>query len=263
MTSIRRLRLALALAATTVAGPAAWAAECGNSAAGFDTWKQAFAQEAQGRVGQAGLAALENTSYSAATVSADRGAHGFNYSLEQFMQKRGASTIIAQGRRYKQQNAGLFASIEQRYGVPAGPLIAIFGMESGFGHVRGNQNVLSSIASLAYDCRRSSYFTDQLYATLQLIDRGQLSAGSRGSMHGEIGGTQFMPKNVLEYGTGGSLDTPAVALTSTANFLRAHGWQPGAGYQPGEPNFAALQAWNAASVYERALAIMGAKIDAD
>ena len=53
----------------------------------------------------------------------------------------------------------------------------------------------------------------------------------------------------------------AGALTSTANFLKAHGWSAGAGYQPGEPNFAAIQAWNAAPVYEQAIAIVGKQID--
>ncbi len=129
--------------------------------------------------------------------------------------------------------------------MPPGPLIAIWGMESGFGSQRGNQNMLSSIATLAYDCRRPEYFTDQLYAALQLIDRGTLSASQRGSMHGEIGQTQFLPKTMLDYGVG-NLETSSGALTSTANFLKAHGWRAGAGYQPGEPNFAAIEAWNAA-----------------
>jgi membrane-bound lytic murein transglycosylase B len=51
------------------------------------------------------------------------------------------------------------------------------------------------------------------------------------------------------------------ALTSAANFLKAHGWRAGAGYQPGEPNFAAIQAWNAAGVYQKAIALMGRQID--
>jgi len=134
-------------------------------------------------------------------------------------------------------------------------------METGFGAVHGNQDALSAVATLAYDCRRSAFFTDQLYAALKLIEQGVLAPGARGSMHGEIGQTQFLPKTILEYGTGGSLDNAAAALTSTANFLKAHGWQPGAGYQPGEPNFAAIQAWNAAPVYERAIAIVGQQID--
>ena len=80
-------------------------------------------------------------------------------------------------------------------------------------------------------------------------------------MHGEIGQTQFLPKNILSYGNGGNLEVAGNALSSTANFLRAHGWQAGAGYQPGEANFAAIQAWNAAPVYQRAIALMGRQID--
>ena len=133
-------------------------------------------------------------------------------------------------------------------------------MDTGFGSQRGNQNMLSSIATLAYDCRRPEFFTDQLYAALKLIDRGALSAGTRGSMHGEVGQTQFMPKNILEYGVG-NLDVAANALSSTANFLKAHGWRAGAGYQPGEANFAAIEAWNAAGVYQKAIALMGRQID--
>ncbi len=136
-------------------------------------------------------------------------------------------------------------------------------METAFGAVKGNVNTLSAVATLAYDCRRSAYFTDQLYAALTLVDRGILSPNTRGAAHGEVGHTQFLPKNVLNYGTGGSLDNASVALNSTANFLKAHGWRAGAGYQPGEPNFAAIQGWNAASVYQRAIAIIGAKIDGE
>ena len=80
-------------------------------------------------------------------------------------------------------------------------------------------------------------------------------------MHGEVGHTQFLPKSILNYGTGGSLDSASNALASTANFLKQHGWRGGAGYQPGEANFAALQAWNAAPVYQRAIAIVGQQID--
>ena len=244
-------------------GGVAQAATCGNTAAGFEAWKQEYAREVRGTVGEEALSALMGTRYATATISADRGQHSFRLSLEQFMVKRGGNVIVSRGRALKRSEAAMFASIEQRYGVPPGPLLAIWGMETSFGAIRGNQQVLSSVATLAYDCRRSAYFTDQLNAALKLVDRGILTASSRGSMHGEVGHTQFLPKNVLNYGTGGSLDSAPVALASTANFLKAHGWKAGAGYQPGEPNFAALQAWNAASVYERALAIIGQRIDAD
>jgi membrane-bound lytic murein transglycosylase B len=253
---------AAALAAFMGMAPEAKAAQCGTTAAGFDAWKKQFAEEARAKgVSASAISALMGTHYNSATIAADRGQKSFRLSLDQFLAKRGGAAIVSRGRALKQSHASLFASIQQRYGVPPGPLLAIWGMETGFGKVRGNQHALSAVATLAYDCRRPAFFTEQLYAALTLIDRGILSAGSRGSMHGEIGHTQFLPKNILNYGTG-NLDNEAAALASTANFLKAHGWQPGAGYQPGEPNFSAIQAWNAASVYQRAIALLGQKIDA-
>lgn len=243
--------------------PSASAAQCGSGPGGFEAWKREFAEQARAKgIGAAGVSALIGTNYASATIAADRGQRSFSLSLNQFLAKRGASTIVARGRAMKQSHAAMFASIQQRYGVPPGPLIAIWGMETGFGSQRGNQNMLSSIATLAYDCRRPEYFTDQLYAALQLIDRGVLSPSQRGSMHGEVGQTQFLPKNILAYGTG-NLENAANALSSTAAFLKAHGWRAGAGYQPGEPNFAAIQAWNAAGVYQQAIAMMGRQIDGE
>src|SRR5258708_3543777 len=263
MTESKKLTAATFLTLTVLAcsSPQADAAQCGSGPGGFEAWKQQFAGEARAKgMGASSLSALRATNYASATIAADRGQRSFSLSLDQFLAKRGASAIVARGRAMKQSQGALFSSIQQRYGVPPGPLIAIWGMETGFGSQRGNQNMLSSIATLAYDCRRPQYFTDQLYAALKLIDRGALSASARGSMHGEIGQTQFLPKNILAYGTG-NLDNAANALSSTANFLKAHCWPAAAGYQPGEANFAAIQAWNAAQVYQRAIALMGRQID--
>ena len=264
MRGYKRFWAGIGLVAFLIVGNSvgAWAASCGGTGAGFEDWKQSFSGEARAHgVGEAGISALMNTHYSTATIGADRGQKSFKLSLDQFMKKRGATTIVARGRQLKKSQAALFASLERRYGVPPGPLLAIWGMETGFGAIRGKQHALSAVATLAYDCRRSAYFTDQLYAALELIDRGAISPNAHGSMHGEIGQTQFLPKNILQYGTGGNLDNAGPALAATANFLRAHGWQAGTGYQPGEPNFSAIQAWNAASVYERAIAIIGRQID--
>ena len=243
------------------AGSAAHAAQCGNGPGGFEAWKQQFSGEARAKgIGANGIAALMGANYAQATINADRGQRSFRLSLDQFLVKRGSAAIVARGRALKQSQAAMFANIQSRYGVPPGPLIAIWGMETGFGSQHGNQNMLSSIATLAYDCRRPEYFTEQLYAALQLIDRGTLAASQRGSMHGEVGQTQFLPKNIMAYGVG-NLESSSGALASTANFLKAHGWRAGAGYQPGEPNFAAIQEWNAAEVYKKAIALMGRQID--
>ena len=229
----------------------AGAAQCGNGPGGFAAWKQQFANEARARgISASTVAALLATNYSTATINADRGQHGFHSSLEQFLARRGGSAIVARGRALKQSNAGLSppssnATASRR------------GRSSPFGVWRRVLGVLAAVITrcrlwrIADDCRRTAYFTDQLYAALTLVDRGILSPATRGSMHGEVGQTQFLPKNILEYGAGGSLNSAASALSSTANFLRAHGWQAGAGYQPGEANFGAIQAWNAAPVYQQ------------
>ena len=257
------------LAAAALSSTAA-AAQCGNTASGFDAWVQEFKSEAAGN----GISpqvldrVFARVSYNKATIRADRGQKSFKLSLDQFMQKRGGQTIISRGRKMKAQNAALLSSIESQYGVPAGPILAIWGMETGFGGFLGKEHTLSAVSTLAYDCRRSDYFTDQLYAALSLVQRGDLSADARGAAHGEIGQTQFLPVNVLKYGVDGDgngqidmVRSRADALASTANFLRGHGWSAGAGYQPGQANFGAIQGWNAASVYQQAIAIIGAEID--
>jgi len=132
----------MALALLACLGEKADAAQCGSTAAGFEAWKGQFAEESRGKgVSASGIAALMGTNYASATIAADRGQRSFGLSLDQFLAKRGASAIVARGRGLKQSQAALFASIQQRYGVPPGPLIAIWGMETGFGSQRGNQNI--------------------------------------------------------------------------------------------------------------------------
>ncbi|OYX26665.1 MAG: murein transglycosylase, partial [Rhodobacterales bacterium 32-66-7] len=94
-----------------------------------------------------------------------------------------------------------------------------------------------------------------------------ITAETVGAKHGELGHTQFLPGNALDYGVDGDGDgvvdfyNMVDALASTANFLREKGWRPGKGYQEGEPNFEVIRQWNSATVYQQAIALMGARID--
>jgi len=261
-------RIIVSLVALAAATGGAAAAKCGNDAGGYGEWLAAFSAEAKANgVKARALKALAGTSYATKTIAADRNQKSFKLTLAQFMQKRGAASIASKGRSMRKANAGFYEALENKYGVPAGPLLAIAGYETGFGGFTGNQNTLSAVATLAYDCRRTEFFTDQLYAMLKLIDRGTLSGATTGAMHGEIGQTQFLPKSVLNFAVDGNgdgkidLKNQSDALASTANYLRAYGWRPGAGYKPGQPNFAVIQAWNAASVYQQAIAITASEID--
>lgn len=261
-----RLLLAAALAALT---SPAFAAQCGNDSSGFNAWKQAFAQEAAAAgVGQAGLQALANAQYSQSTINADRNQTGVRYELGDFIRIRLGSldSFASQMRRERDRNANFYASLESAYGVPAGILLAIHGMETGFGRTMGNTPVVDSITTVAYDCRRSAFFTPHAIAALMLVDQGSLSAGQRGAAHGEMGHTQFLPGNALRYGVdadgNGRVDLYSVtdSLASTANFLRQKGWQPGQPFGEGTANFRVLNEWNAATVYQQAIALSAARM---
>ncbi|MBO0903642.1 lytic murein transglycosylase [Jiella sonneratiae] len=270
-TSLAKLALSGLTALVIGAGalPAA-AAQCGNSAAGFDQWKQQMAREAA----SAGISqrtiesALMPARYSSKVISLDRNQHSMNLSLDAFMARRAPASFVSKGKRIIQQNAGLLNSIESRYGVQKEILVAIWGMETGFGANSGSMPVIPSLATLAYDCRRSAFFTEELLAALAIIDRGDMSADQmRGAWAGEIGQTQFLAKNYLRFavdadgnGRRDLIRSKADVLASTANFLRQHGWQAGAGYQPGQPNFSVLREWNKAGVYQKALALFASKL---
>jgi membrane-bound lytic murein transglycosylase B len=245
-----------------------FAAQCGNNAGGFNAWKSAFAKEAAAAgVGQAGLNALAKAQYASGTIAADRNQKSFKYSLSKFMQVRGADTIVAQGRKRKARDASFYAALESRYGVPAGVIIAIHGMETAFGGFMGDSAVVSAITTLTYDCRRSAFFEPHAIGALKLVDAGAITNTTKGAKHGELGHTQFLPGNALRYGVDANGDgrvdfyDQADALASTANFLRQKGWQPGVGYQEGQGNFEVIKQWNAAGVYQKAIAIMAARID--
>lgn len=262
------MRFVLAAAFTALAAPAL-AAPCGNDSSGFNAWKQAFASEAAAAgVGQAGLNALANASYSQSTINADRNQTGVRYELNEFIRIRLGSldSFASQMRRERDRNAGFYAQLENAYGVPAGILLAIHGMETGFGRTMGNTPVVDSITTVAYDCRRTGFFTPHAIAALMLVDQGGLGATQRGAAHGEMGHTQFLPGNALRYGVdadgNGRVDLYAVAdsLASTANFLRQKGWQPGQDFQEGSRNFRVLNEWNAATVYQQAIALSAARL---
>ncbi len=161
------------------------------------------------------------------------------------------------------------AKIEQRFGVPGPVLVAIWGLETSFGGDNGSFPTFRALATLAWDCRRPERFRAELIDALMMVQRGVVrNPGQlRGAWAGEIGQTQLMPSAVLMFATtpdgGGDPDlihNSADALASTANFLQAHGWQRGAGWDEGEPNFAAILEWNSAPIYAKTVALFADRL---
>ncbi len=83
------------------------------------------------------------------------------------------------------RHAATLARIEQRFGVPGPVLVAIWGLETDFGAVRGNLPVIRSVATLAFDCRRTEFFQAHLFDALRIVDRGDLTPAE---MRGVAGG---------------------------------------------------------------------------
>jgi lytic murein transglycosylase len=264
-----RIILFAALAAALLGATGARAASCGDNEGGFQNWLAGFKQQAM----QAGISpdviqsSLTDVEYDESVISHDRGQRAFHESFEQFSRKKVSAYRIKKGRSLLEHYAGMFRTIEARYGVPGPVLVAIWGLETEFGAGSGDYPTFSALATLAYDCRRSEEFHAELLDALRLVQRGDLDgAQTRGAWAGEIGQTQFMPSSYLKYGVGlngGAGDlihSSGDALASTANFLHDKGWKRGAGWDAGQPNFAALLEWNKAEVYCRTIAALADRI---
>jgi membrane-bound lytic murein transglycosylase B len=147
-------------------------------------------------------------------------------------------------------------------------LVAIWGLETGFGADNGPFPTFTALATLAYHCRRAERYRAELIDALMLVQRGVVRPNQlRGAWAGELGQTQFMPSAYLMFATtpdgGGSPDlihNSTDALASTANFLQGHGWQRGAGWDEGEPNFAAILQWNRAPIYAKTVALFADRL---
>jgi lytic murein transglycosylase len=235
----------------------------------FNTWLADFGREATSLgVGPQAVSALNGLTYDKKVIGLDRNQKHFKVSFEEFIKNRVSGGRITKGRQMLKKHAELLARIEKDFGVPPQIIVAIWGMETDYGVVLGKMPAIRSLATLAYDCRRTDFFQQQLFDALRVIDRGDITpAEMRGAWAGEIGQTQFMATSyyryALDYDGDGRRDlvnsVPDV-LGSTANFLKGHGWVRGAGYHPDEPNYAALQGWNKANIYSRALGYFADKL---
>jgi lytic murein transglycosylase len=222
------------LVSTLCLAGVAEAAECGNSAKGFNGFIKAFAQEAAAAgIGERGLSALDGLEYQPGIIKKDRAQSVFSQSFLGFQAKMVTANRIKTGRALVAKHKGLWDQIEERYGVPGPVLIAFWALETDFGGFMGDFPTIPSIATLAWDCRRSEKFREQLIGALRLYDQGDLELEDmKGAWAGEIGHTQFMPKEYNETaidfdGDGHRNLRRSIpdAMASGAALLIKHGWQ--------------------------------------
>jgi lytic murein transglycosylase len=247
------------------------AAPCGSDAGGFAAWLDDFKAEAAGKgISRATLAsALDGVTYDRKVIGLDRGQRSFKLSFEQFYARRVSNAMIAKGRGLINTHKATLSRIEQRFGVPAPVLIAIWGLETGYGRDgSGGFSILRSLATLAYDCRRSAFFRNELLAALTIVERGDKTpAQLRGGWAGEIGQTQFLASSYVKYavdfdgdGRRDLMRSVPDILASTANYLKAKGWRSGQDWHAGTGNYGVIREWNKAEVYVKTIAVMADKI---
>lgn len=226
--------LAISIALT---GAAEAAARCRNTGS-FERWMEGFKQEAaaKGISRQAISAALDGVTFDPNIIRRDSGQGVFQQSFQQFAGRMTGGGRYENGVRQLKANAALLARIEQQFGVPAPVVVALWGLESDYGAYKGGiYQIIRSVATLAYDCRRPDFFREELMGAVRIVERGDLKPHEMiGNWAGELGPTQFTPSQYFKYGVDfdgdGRVDmihsTPD-ALASAANLMKSFGWQRG------------------------------------
>jgi membrane-bound lytic murein transglycosylase B len=168
-------------------------------------------------------------------IELDRNQPESTLRFEDYMARLVSEERVNTGRALMAQNAALLQQVSDRYGVQPAFIVAFWGVESNYGHLVGDFNVLAALATLAYDGRRSAYFRKELLQALRIVDEGHIAPASMtGSWAGAMGQNQFMPSSFLDYAVDFDNDgrrdiwsSQADVFASIANYLSKSGWNPG------------------------------------
>lgn len=167
-------------------------------------------------------------------IASDKAQAEFNQNFWHYVNKRVSKVRLNNGKDTLKKNASLLSKTSEKYGVPAYVIVAFLGLESNYGNYMGSESLIRSLATLAYDKRRSKFFTRELIAVLKLMDKKTIPFDATGSWAGAMGAVQFMPTNVIAYGVDANNDgkvdlwnEKADIYASAANFLNKLGWKKG------------------------------------
>ncbi len=207
------------------------------SYANFQQWLQEFRQYAANQgISEATLSsALDGVRFRERVIELDGYQPEFVRPIWEYLDTAVSSTRINTGRETFAAHRDTALEMQQRFGVPAEIIVAIWGIESNYGSNFGDFSTLESLATLAYDGRRRDFARGELLAALRIIDEGDIAAEQmKGSWAGAMGHTQFIPSSFEAYAVDGDGDgrrdiwgsIPDV-MASTANYLDRAGWQTG------------------------------------
>ncbi|MFA6280451.1 MAG: lytic murein transglycosylase [Bdellovibrionales bacterium] len=159
--------------------------------------------------------------------------------LAQYLKNTLPEARLRKGRDLLDENRVVLDAVAARYGVPASTIVALWGIESSFGDNRGDNSVINSLATLAYEGRRADFFKKEMVEALHIMDEegGEPSFLQQGSWAGAMGQCQFMPSTYRRYavdfdgdGRRDIGDNLGDVFASMANYLAAEGWKRGIGW---------------------------------
>jgi lytic murein transglycosylase len=221
----------VALPGTSVAQP-----NCRNTGT-FEAWLADFKKEAHAKgISQSAIAAASPyLVLDQRIINIDRGQRFFAQNFIEISDKMLAGGRLPQGAATIKKHQALFAREEKEFGVPAPVITAFWGLESDFGAGQGKDQAIKSLATLAYDCRRSEMFRGHLLDALRLIESGDLRADEMiGSWAGELGQTQMMPSEYMAHavdydgdGKRNLIRSVPDVIGSTGKYLVHLGWKRG------------------------------------
>ena len=174
---------------------------------------------------------FKNVRFLPKVIEYDRYQPEFYEDTKTYISKRSSKNKVKNGMNFYSQNKKLILDVEKKYKIEKELLLALMGIETNFGKYVGKMDILSSLATLSFDKRRSEFFTKELLTLLKLIDDNQVNFETLyGSWAGAFGFFQFMPSTIngyaIDYDKNDYLDLKNNndAFASAANYLNKMGW---------------------------------------
>ena len=200
----------------------------------FDNWKNQFKKTALSNNISEEIfdLVMKNVKFLPKVIEYDRFQPEFYEDTKTYIGKRTSKQKLEKGLVFFNQNKELINTIERKFNIEKELLLALMGIETNFGTYVGKMDILSSLATLSYDKRRSEFFTKELLILLKLIDTNQIDYKTLyGSWAGAFGFFQFMPSTIKNYAFDYNKDNyidlknSEDAYASAANYLTKIGWK--------------------------------------
>lgn len=226
--------LAAAVLAVSFSVPV-WAQEAADRSGEFAEWLNGVRTEALAKGIKPAIVdeALTGVELNPRLIKRDRNQAEFKLTLDRYQKNVLTPLNIEAGRKKAAAHEELLRQVSERYGVQPRFILAIWGIETRYGAVKADVPLIQSLATLAFDRRRSSFFRSQLFAALEIADKGYMDIPHLfGSWAGAMGQPQFMPTSYLAYAADFDGDgrrdiwtNEGDVFASIANYLAKHGWR--------------------------------------